>query len=183
MMNLVVHLPRTVEVEDSSALSLAQRAPTFTSEWADGERTHVAVFHDLPRSLDLAVQLIGESLCVPGAWASVNARPISSLTKLWQRLECYRESLAATDPLGHCTEKAAYFHSSVGCESQRYPVPCQFICSSCLTVSEGKAGMEAWPTAEAAVDAEIDWCPQLALSEVSVSVQQTGLLMPMPRKP
>lgn len=182
-MNLVVHLPGTVEVEDSSVLSLAQRAPTFTSEWADGKLTHIAIFHDLPRSLDLAVQLIGESFLIPGAWASVNARPISSLTKLWNRLECYRESLAAADPLGHCTGKAAYFHSSVGCESQRCPVPCQFICSSCLTVSEEEMGMEAGPTAEAARAAEIDWCPQLALSGVPVSFQQTGPLMPALRKP
>lgn len=182
-MNLVVHLPRTAEVEDSSALSLAQRAPTFTSEWAGGERIHVAVFHDLPGSLDLALQLVGESVHIRGAWASVNARPVSSLTKLWQRLECYRESLAAADPPGHCIEKAAFFHSLVGCESYRCPVPCQFICSPCLAVSRDRMVMPSGSLMEAAVAAEIDWCPQLALSTVPASCRQTGLLMPTSHKP
>ena len=82
VMNLVVHIPHRVTEDGSSALSLAQRAPTFAIEWTNGERVNIAQFPSLPDGLDCALQLIGEAIRLQGAWASVNARPISSLVKL-----------------------------------------------------------------------------------------------------
>ena len=104
-MNLVVHIPHRVAETDSSALSLAQRAPIFTVGQMSGKQVDIAQFPSLPESLDGALQLIGEAIRFPGAWASVNGRPVSSLAKLWQRLECYRESLVASDPVRHCAER------------------------------------------------------------------------------
>ena len=62
-----------------------------------------------------------------GAWVSMDAKPISSLAKLWQRLACYRDSLETDDPNRYCREKSALFNTLVGCEEHRCPVPCQLI--------------------------------------------------------
>lgn len=163
-MNLAVHIPHRVTEADSSALSLAQRAPIFTIDWTNGERVAIARFPSLPGGLDCALQLIGEAIRVQGAWASVNARPISSLAKLWQRLECYRESLLAPEPARHCAERAALFNTLVGCEAHRCPVPCQFICTPCMGMAqEGTAIYPEKRFEVAATLAEIDWCPRLKL--------------------
>lgn len=55
-------------------------------------RMNIAIFPSLSTGLDLAVQIVGEAIQIPGAWTSINARPLSTLTKLWQRLNCYRDS-------------------------------------------------------------------------------------------
>lgn len=163
-MNLVVYIPYRVTEDDSSALSLAQRAPLFTVDWTSGERVNVARFPSLPESLDCALQLIGEAIRFPGAWASVDARPVSSLAKLWQRLECYRESLQAADPVRHCAERAALFNTLVGCETHRCPVPCQFICTPCMGMAQQGTMLSLENRFEvAATMAEIDWCPRLKL--------------------
>ena len=128
-MQLVVHIPHDGADEGASAFSLAQRAPSFTMERTGSGRMSVAIFPSLPTGLDLAVQLVGEAIQIPGAWASINARPLSTLTKLWQRLNCYRDSLEAPDRQRYCLEKTAFFNTLVGCEGHRCPVPCQFFCT------------------------------------------------------
>ena len=82
-MNLVVHIPHRGTELESNALSLAQRAPTFTMEWVNKERVSIAIFSSLPTGIDRAVELIGAAIFLEGAWASLNSKPISSLTKLW----------------------------------------------------------------------------------------------------
>lgn len=162
-MNLVVHIPHRMTEEDSGALILAQRAPTFIIEWVERERVCIATFPDLPKNIDLALQLIGESVRIHGAWASVNARPMSNLTKLWQRLECYRESLLAVDAHRHCETKSNYFHTLVGCEVSRCPVPCQFLCTRCRLMAQDELGPSlSLSIADAATFAEVEWCPHLA---------------------
>jgi hypothetical protein len=111
-MNLVVHIPYQAEEESSRALSLARQAPMFTMEWVDNQRMAISIFPSLPTGMESAVQLVGEAIRLSGAWASINSKQISSLTKLWQRLSCYRGSLDAPD-----RER----------EGHRCPVPCQFI--------------------------------------------------------
>lgn len=171
-MNLVMHIPHRMTEEDSGALSLAQRAPAFIMELAGAERVCIATFPDLPKGIDLALQLIGESVCIPGAWASVNARPMSNLTKLWQRLECYRESLLAADAHRHCTEKSDLFHTLVGCEVSRCPVSCQFLCTPCrLMIQDDLDPALSVSAVDAATFAEVEWCPHLA----SVLAPPTGV--------
>ncbi len=171
-MNLVVHIPHRVAETDSSALSLAQRARIFTVGQMSGKQVNMAQFPSLPEGLDGALQLIGEAIRFPGAWASVNDRPVSSLAKLWQRLECYRESLVASDPARHCAERAALFNTLVGCEAHRCPVPCQFVCAPCMEmVQDGAPIHEAQRFEVAAALAEIDWCPRLKLPTQSGPTQ------------
>jgi hypothetical protein len=163
-MNLVAHIPHRGTEPDSSALSLAQRAPTYTVEWVHAERVGVAIFSSLPNGIDLAVQLIGEAIHIEGAWASVNAKPISSLTKLWQRLDCYRGSLERADSNRYCHEKSALFNTLVGCEQHLCPVPCQFVCTPCMRMMQEGSEVTLMQRYDvAAVLAEIDWCPNLYL--------------------
>ena len=163
-MNLVVYLPHQVAEIDSSALSLAQRAPIFTVRQMNGQQVDIAQFPSLPERVDDALQLIGEAIRFAGAWASVNDRPVSSLAKLWQRIECYRESLMASDPVRYCAERAALFNALVGCDVHRCPVPCQFLCTPCMEMRQDEAPIpEAQRFEVAAALAEIDWCPRLTL--------------------
>lgn len=163
-MNLVVHIPDQATEECAQALSLAQRAPSFTIEWTNNQRTAVAIFPALPEGIDLAVQLIGEAVRLPSAWASVDTKPISSLTKLWQRVSCYRDSLDVEDRARYCREKSALFHSLVGCEERRCPVPCQFICTPCMGMTQNGSAIDSGDQYRvAAVLAEIDWCPNLRM--------------------
>ena len=134
-MHLVVHIPYQADEESSRAVSLARQAPSFTMEWTGSGRMDIAIFPSLPTGLDLAVQLVGEAIQIPGAWTSINARPLSTLTKLWQRLNCYRDGLEAPDRQRYCLEKTAFFNTLVGCEGHRCPVPCQFICTPCMRMT------------------------------------------------
>lgn len=174
-MNLVVHLPYVTTDESESALSVARRAPTFTIEWINDQRMAVAIFPSLPAEIDLAVQLVGEAVRLPEVWASVNARPLPSLTRLWQRLVCYRDSLGVADAARYCVEKSAHFHTLVGCEEHRCPVSCQFICRPCLGITRADSMVPSMSYHAAAVLAEIDWCPRLSLPPGSplVTVSRT----------
>lgn len=184
-MNLVVHIPHRGAEPELSALSLAQRAPSYTVEWVHGEQVGIAIFPSLPNGIELALELIGGSISIEGAWASVNSKPISSLTKLWQRLDCYRGSLGTTDLKRYCQKKSAFFNTLVGCEHQLCPVPCQFICTPCMRMTqEGSEISLIRPHEVAAALAEIDWCPnlrvpsretkRLSLSSHSVSLSSTS---------
>ena len=161
-MRLVIHIPYRPDEESSSALSLARQAPSFTMEWVNDEKVAIAMFSSLPTGIEAAVRLVGEAIRLPGAWASMDAKPISSLAKLWQRLTCYRDSLETDDPIRYCCEKSALFNTLVGCEGHRCPVPCQFICRPCMRMEqEGTELMAPDQFIVAAELAEIAWCPRL----------------------
>lgn len=166
-MILVVHLPYDTTEESASALSLARRAPSFAIVQTRMRRTAVVTFPSLPTHIDLAVELVGEAVRLPEAWATVNATPLSSLTKLWQRLTCYRGSLGAADPARYCREQAAHFHRLVGCDGVHCPVSCQFICTPCLGLLAQEGGAPLIVPQKryqaAAQLAEVDWCPRLKI--------------------
>jgi hypothetical protein len=126
-MHLVVHIPYRTDEGSSQVMSLARQAPSFTMEWVDDQKMAIAIFSSLPVSIDLALQLVGEAIQLSGAWASIDSERISSLAKLWQRLNCYRDSLNAPDRQRYCLEKTAFFNTLVGCEGHRCPLPCRFI--------------------------------------------------------
>ena len=165
-MYLVVHIPYQVDEEVSRAVSLARQAPTFTMEWTGSGRMSIAIFPLLPTDLDLALQLIDEAIQIPGTWASINARPFSNLTKLWQRLDCYRDSLKAPDRQRYCQEKTARFNTLVGCEGQRCPASCQFICTPCMRMAQDQSTIDVENRFEVAAElAEIAWCPNLRMPQ------------------
>ena len=179
-MNLVVHIPYRADEESSRALSLARQTSSFTMAWVDGQKVAIAIFYSLPTGIDLAIQLIDEAVRLSRAWASVNSKRMSSLIKLWQRLVCYRDSLAVYDSACYCREKSALFNTLVGCDAHRCPVPCQFLCTPCMGMAqEGTKIYQEKRFEIAATLAEIDWCPGLKLPTQS-GPSQTPLLNPGP---
>jgi len=164
-MHLVVHIPYRADEESFRALSLARQAPVFTMEWVADQKAAIAIFSSLPIGIDLAVQLIGETVRLSRAWASINSQRISSLAKLWQRLNCYRDSLDAPDRDRYCWQKTAFFNTLVGCEEHRCPVPCQFICTPCMHRTQDQSTIDVENRFEVATElAEIAWCPNLKVS-------------------
>lgn len=173
-MNLIVHVPYDSIAGCRSALGLAERAPSFTVERVNDRPTAVAIFPSLPEGIDVAVELIGESMRLMGAWASVNAKPFSNLVRLWQRLVCYRGSLGSDDPVRYCREQAARFNAVVVCEGQAGPVPCQFIAMPCPPATPGSADLAAGQYELAAALAEVDWCPRLNLGATARAARRSG---------
>ena len=164
-MNLVVHIPHRADEEGSRALSLDPQAPSFTTEWVDDKKVAIAIFYSLPAGIDLAIQLVGEAVKLSEAWGSVNFKRISNLTKLWQRLNCYRDSLNAPDRERYCREKTAFFNTLVWCEGHQCPVPCQFMCTPCMRLIQEQSILDVDNRFEVATElAEIAWCPNLKVS-------------------
>ena len=72
------------------------------------------------------IQVIGESVRIPGAWADIDGLRMSSLVALWNRLDCYRQSLAVPDPQAFCRGKVADQFAQHGCESSAARRPANF---------------------------------------------------------
>ena len=179
-MHLVVHIPYRPDDESARALSLARRAPSFTMEWVDDRKVAIAIYSSLPEGIDEAIRLIGEAVQLPGAWASMDSKRVSNLTRLWQRLSCYRDSLDVENAMRYCREKSAAFNTLVGCEEHHCPVPCQFICTPCMKMKqEGTAVIPAYRYKVAVELAEIDWCPRLC----SPLGEQAAVIEPRALKP
>lgn len=163
-MNLVVCIPESAAESFPDVLSLARLAPSFTIEGQGKERSCIAIFTDLPRSLDLAVRLIGEAVNIPGVRVSINARRVTSLTRFWSALLCYRESLNEPDPRGYCVKQSARLSGLSGCPDKACISHCQFICTRCLGVIRERGAPPIPTQLEAiAVQAEVEWCPNLKL--------------------
>ena len=81
--------PIQTDEESSRAVGLARQAPSFTMEWTGSGRMSFKVSPSLQTDIDLAVQLVGEAIEIPGAWAIISARPLATLAKHWQRLNCF----------------------------------------------------------------------------------------------
>lgn len=124
---------------------------------------HVVTFTGLPEHIDLALQAIGESVRIPGAWAAVGGQRMSSLVALWNRLDCYRQSLSCSDRVSYCRSKAASVRVGLGCGLAFCSAPCQFLCPLCSLKDTPLAQSIVHPETQVLVVlGEIDWCPNLA---------------------
>jgi hypothetical protein len=165
-MNLVVHIPATAGESHPDVLALARLAPSFTIEGIGPKKAAIAIFSDLPCSLDLAVRLVGEVVTIPGAHASINTRPVVSLMRFWTALLCYAESLAEPDPHMHCLRVSGRLSGESGCPNDTCVSHCQFICTRCLgVVRERGAPPIGLQLRDIARQAEVEWCPNLRLPE------------------
>ncbi|HRB17837.1 MAG: hypothetical protein IT389_14465 [Nitrospira sp.] len=161
-MKIAVHLP------DNGALPhlLGEEAwrHTFTRriDVHGAARSHVVTFASLPEHIDVALQVIGESVRIQGAWATVNDQRMSSLVALWNRLDCYRQSLAVADARIFCASKAASLQAMSGCEAVLCMSPCQFLCRQCAQIGTHPVTGLVHPEAQLlAMLGEIGWCPNL----------------------
>ena len=99
---------------------------------------------------------------IAGSWATVNGQRMSSLVALWNRLDCYRQSLDAPDPPVFCASKAAALQATVGCSVESCAAPCQFLCRECTLIGIHPPTAIVQPETQVlAVLGEIDWCPNL----------------------
>lgn len=150
----------------SHALVLARKAPILESKGEGKGKTQTAIFPDLTASLAVVVPLIGELTNLRGARVTIDEREVSSLTRFWTALICYQESLAEPNPHEHCLRFSTRLNQFGGCPDQTCLSPCQFLCTRCIGLATGKGGrsLEA-QLADLARQAEVDWCPNLGLSD------------------
>lgn len=122
----------------------------------------VFTFFDVSRSLDLVLRMIGELACIPGTWATVGGQRMSSLVALWNRLDCYRQSLSHVDRIAYCREKAARLKVLLGCDAACCTTPCQFVCPECTARTHTPTESLVYPeTQMLLVFGEVEWCPNL----------------------
>lgn len=165
-MRLLVRVPEADVLAQPALLRLIRAASSKTND-DDGAREYVATLEDFPAMVDLAVRLVEEVGRIGNARVTMNDRPVANLTKLTSTLLCYRDSLLASDPRAYCARQAARVGDAGGCPDQNQTCvsQCQFICARCFQVAREK-GMP--PVAEQlrdiAVQAEVEWCPNLRLS-------------------
>jgi len=160
-----VVIPESGAEAFSLALALARKAPILGTKGDGRGKTQTAIFPDLTASLGTVVTLIGEVTNLPGARVSIGEREVASLTRFWSALLCYQESLAEPNPHEHCLRFSARLNQFGGCPDQTCLSPCQFLCTRCIGLTKGKGGrsLEAQLT-DLARQAEVDWCPNLGLS-------------------
>ncbi len=161
-MRLIVWIPEFEAEAFPAALNLARSAPAFEVEGQEDKRFYVATFADLPRAIDLAVQLIGEVVNVPSVRVRINERTVTRVSKFWTALLCYCESLRAPDPLSYCVRQAARVSDAAGCPDRTCLSHCQFICTRCLGIArESGAPPVSAQLRTIALQAEVEWCPNL----------------------
>lgn len=163
-MRLALRIPQSESETLPLVLSLARSAPVFRTETEGRTSAYLAIFTDLSLSLDLVERLIGAASELPDVQVSIDERPVKSLTKLLSALRCYRESLAELDSQAYCARQAARVDDVGSCPDRACVSHCQFICMRCLQVVReiGAAPVRAQLKA-IAIQAEVEWCPNLKL--------------------
>jgi hypothetical protein len=135
----------------------AQHALTHCIQDSGSGRVQVVTLANVSQHIDLALQLIGESVRIAGSWATVNGQRMSSLVALWNRLDCYRQSLDASDPQVFARARWSLFGQRTHCAA-----PCQLLCRECTLIGIHPPTAIVQPETQVlAVLGEIDWCPNL----------------------
>lgn len=161
-MKIAVYLP----VDCSLPCPLGEEAWRHTFihslEQSESGRSQVVTFARLPEYIEVALQVIGESVRIPGSWATVNGQRMSSLVALWNRLDCYRQSLAVADRPSFCASQVGTLRAKLNCSVELCSAPCQFLCRQCTPIGSHPPTAMVHPEAQVlAVLGEIDWCPNL----------------------
>lgn len=161
MVNVALYLPGETAVPPKVSAAAADEDCTHRIEETGCGPHHVLTFPELPRGIDLALRVIGESVRIPGAWASVGGQRMSSLVALWNRLDCYRQSLPHVDRAAYCQGRAATLRSLLGCGVSACATPCQFVCPQCAGNEPNTGSLVHPETQMLLVLGEIEWCPNL----------------------
>lgn len=165
---LIIRFPATA-CEEAPALAAVARRASNLSVIGEGDRAlYEATLNDVSESLDAAIRLVGEAQNCRDARATVGGRPVSSLPRFLSTLLCFRESLGEPDPHNHCLRYSARLNQFSGCPDQTCLSPCQFLCTRCLGLAQGKGGPALIAQLkDIARQAEVDWCPNLRFSDHS----------------
>lgn len=163
-MRLALRIPQSESETLPLVLSLARSAPMFRTEMEGRTPAYTAIFPDLSLSFDLVERLIGAAAELPDVRVAIDERPIKGLTKFLNALRCYRESLADLDPQAHCARQAARIGDAGSCPHRACVSHCQFICMRCLQVVQEIGALPIRSQWKAiAIQAEVEWCPNLKL--------------------
>ena len=164
-MCLALRIPQSESEMLPLVLSFARSAPVFRTETEGRTPAYLAIFPDLSLSFDLVERLIGAASELPDVQASIDERPVKSLTKFLSALRCYRESLAELDPQTHCARQSARIGDAGSCPDRACVSHCQFICTRCLQVVREIGAPPVRAQLKAiAIQAEVEWCPNLRMS-------------------
>jgi hypothetical protein len=163
-MRLALRVPNSKSESLPLVLSLYRSAPMFRIETGDRTMAYVAIFPDLSLSFDLVERLIEAAAELPDVHVLIDERPVESLTKFLSVLRCYRESLIELDPHTHCARQVARIGDVGSCPDRACVSHCQFICMRCLQVVREIGAPPVCAQLKAiAIQAEVDWCPNLRL--------------------
>ena len=164
-MRLVLRISLSKSEALPLVLSLARSAPVFRTETEGRTPAYLAIFPDLSLSFDLVERLIEAAVELPSAQVSINERPVESLTKFLSVLRCYQESLAELDPQAYCARQAARIGDVGSCPDRACVSHCQFICMRCIQVVREIGAPPVHAQLKAiAIQAEVEWCPNLRMS-------------------
>ncbi|MBL8070276.1 MAG: hypothetical protein JNM35_04180 [Nitrospira sp.] len=162
MVTIAVYLPDDGSLPQPLGEASARHALTHCIQHSGADRVQVVTVANVSQHIDVALQLIGESVRIAGSWATVNGQRMSSLVALWNRLDCYRQSLDAPDPQVFCASKAAALQATLGCSVESCAAPCQFLCRECTLIGIHPPTAIVQPETQVlALLGEIDWCPNL----------------------
>ncbi|MEK7237091.1 MAG: hypothetical protein AAB242_10740 [Nitrospirota bacterium] len=163
-MRLALRIPQSESETLPLVLSVARSAPMFRMETEGRTPAYMAIFPDLSLSFDLVERLIGAAAELPDVQVSIDERPIKGLTKFLSALRCYRESLADLDSQAHCARQAARIGDAGSCPDRGCVSHCQFICTRCLQVVREIGALPIRAQLKAiAIQAEVEWCPNLRM--------------------
>ncbi|MBX3330123.1 MAG: hypothetical protein KF722_06960 [Nitrospira sp.] len=168
-MRLSIVIPEAQVVEAPALLRLVRTAPACEIEASEQGAAYVAVFEDFPNSVEVVMRLIEEAWDLRGVRILFGDRPVVSRINFYVALRCYHESLGELDSAAYCLRQSAKVGADGGCPDRSCVSHCQFICSRCVRVLRGRhAGPVPIQLMELARHAEVDWCPNLRITKVSV---------------
>jgi len=134
-------------------------------EQSESGRSQVFTFARLPEYIEVALQVLGESVRIPESWATVNGQRRSGLVALWNRLDCYRQSLDVAGRPAFCASQVGTLRAKLNCSVELCSASCQFLCRQCALSGRHPAAAMVHPEAQVlALLGEIDWCPNLCRS-------------------
>ncbi|MCS6319461.1 MAG: hypothetical protein H8K05_17140 [Nitrospira sp.] len=162
MVKIAVYLPDDYSLPCPLGEEAWRHTFIHSLEQSESGRSQVVTFAKLPEYVEVALQVIGESVRIPGSWATVNGQRMSSLVALWNRVDCYRQSLAVADKPAFCASQVGTLRAKLNCSVELCSAPCQFLCRQCTPIGSHPPTAMVHPEAQVlAVLGEIDWCPNL----------------------
>jgi hypothetical protein len=166
MTNLKIWLPEAAARQVPAVRNLANVAPVFEYVRSQEGPGYVAEFSDLADQLHVVV-LMEDALQIPGVRLTVDDRPVARPAQFWSTVLCYWESLGASDKAAYCLRRSAKVGDAAGCPNHACLSHCQFICARCLGVVDERGAPPVGSQLLAiARQAEVDWCPNLALPSI-----------------
>lgn len=168
-MHLSIAIPEAQVVDAPTLLKLIRMAPVCDAEADEEGAEYVAYFDDFPTSVGIVARMIEEAWDLRDVHITLEGRLVVSRINFYAALRCYQESLSSRDAKAYCLEQAEKVGADRGCLERSCLSHCRFICSRCMGLSRDQGSPPiASQLREVARRAEVDWCPNLHITEVDV---------------